>query len=384
MANGLAPYLLLQLAAIFDGKAGAKKITPPGFTKMLLEGPQPDVVSASKSDNMGNIRDVHFYYRQPGVAGASATTDNCDVDATITRREQVIPSTLFRKKTLFFDDSLIAQYDKEAKGIVKPNINGQGEIMELNDSNFKGVLKEVYDIIIEQVGRGLIADINNDLLGLQAAAFGVNNVSGSNAARMVNFPLNATNLSLQAGMTQVIAEARQNEFNLDDAYIIGGGLLDNYMVNAMYNAITPNQAGLNNAALNIAKKYFYDVATQSAWGANQFGIFDKGTTQFLDINRFVGFKAGHRPGSIFFNAPLPLVDSLGDTSLSKMNFDWQIEYSSCPQTISIDGTNQSVGRGWIVTISKSYYLVNQPTDMYQLSDRLFGSNGTLRYTATNA
>lgn len=384
MANGFAPYLLLQLAAIFDGKAGAKKITPPGFTKMLLDGPQPDVISSAKSDNMGNIRDVHFYYRQPGVPGQSATTDNCDVDATVTRRELVIPSTLFRKKTLFFDDTIIAQYNAEAKNIVKPNINGMGNMMALNESTFSGVLKEVYEIIIEQIGRGLIPDINNDLLNLQAASFGVNQVSGSNAARTVNFPLNATNLSLSSGMTQIIAEGRANEFNLDDSYIIGGGLLDNYMVNAMYGAQKPNQAGLDNAALNIAKKYFYDVATQSAWGANQFGVFDKGTTQFLDINRFVGFKAGSRPGSIFFNAPLPLVDSLGDGALSKMSFDWQIEYSSCPQTLTIDGTEQAVGRGWIVTISKSYYLVNQPSDMYAAGDRLLGNNGTLRYTLTNA
>jgi len=383
MANGFAPNLLMMLAAIFEGKAPAKKITPPGYLNMLLKNGTPVVVSTAKSDASGHVRDVKYWYRQPGKKGSSATSDNCDVDAKPSRLEGSIPSTLYRKRTLIFEDDQIAQYEQEASGIIKPATNGTGKIMLLTPDNFQGMLKEIYDTIIEQC-RGLIADINDDLLTTQVSAFGVNAVTGNNSAVTVNFPLSTASNPLTSGFTKLISDARNNEFNLADAMIVGSGLIDNYMIQHLANAKSTDQSGLNSAALTLASNYFFDIDAASAWGSNQFGVFDKGSVQFLEVNRFVGFKAGVRPGSIFFNAPLPLVDAFGDPAISKMNFDFQIRYVDCPQSIEIDGTPTSVGRGWIVTIGKSFAQVNLPDDLYQTGDRLEGNNGTLRYTATNS
>lgn len=383
MANGFAPNLLLMLAAIFEGKTPAKKITPPGYLNMLLKNGTPNVVSTAKGDASGHVRDVKYFYRQPGKKGSSATTDNCEVDAKPARLEGTIPSTLYRKRTLIFEDDQIAQYEQAASNIIKPATNGVGKVMLLTPDNFQGIMAEIYETIVEEC-RGLIADINDDLLTAQVTAFGVNAVSGSNAAVTVNFPLSTATNALTAGFTKLISDARNNEFNLSDAMIVGSGLIDNYMIQHLMNAKSADQSGLNSAALTMANNYFFDIDAASAWGANQFGVFDKGSVQFLEVNRFIGFKAGVRPGSIFFNAPLPLVDAFGDPTISKMNFDFQIRYVDCPQSIDIDGTPTSVGRGWVVTISKSFHQVNLPSDLYKTGDRLDGSNGTLRYTATNA
>jgi hypothetical protein len=383
MANGFAPNLLLMLASIFEGQAPAKKITPPGYLNMLLKNGTPNVVSTAKSDASGHVRDVKYWYRQPGKKGSSATTDNCDVDGKPARVEATIPSTLYRKRTLIFEDDQIAQYEKEASGIVKPATNGTGKIMLLTPDNFQGMLLEIYDTIIEEC-RGLIADINNDLLTAQSAAFGVNAVTGTNAAVTVNFTLSTATNPLTDGFTKLIDQAQQNEFNIQDAMLVGSGLINAYMIQHMFGAKGLAQNGLNTAALAMGKNYFFDIDAANAWGANKFGVFDKGSVQFLDVNRFTGFKAGVRPGSIFFNAPLPLADAFGDPSISKMNFDFQIRYIDCPQSVEIDGTPTDVGRGWIVTIGKSFHQVNLPSDLYKTGDRLEGNNGTLLYTASNS
>lgn len=381
MANGFAPNLLLQLAAIFNGQAPAKKITSPGYLNMLLRQGTPNVVSTAKGDASGHVRDVKFYFRKPGTKGTSATVDNCEVDAKPARFEATVPSTLYRKRTLLFEDDQIKQYNTEASNIVKPAINGPGQIMPLSADNFQGMLKEVYDTIIEEM-RGLVADINSDLLAAQAVAFGVNAVTGSNAVVPINFPLGLVN-PLNQGMTKIISDARVNEFDLANAFIVGSGLIDNYMVQHLFGAKSADSSGLNTAMLQAAKNYFYDIDAASAWGNNQLGIFDTNAVQFLEVNRYVGAFAGVRGKSIFFNAPLPIADSLGNADISKLNFDWQIWYSDCPQTIEIDGTPTAVGRGWIVTIGKSFHQVNLPSNLYPTGDRLEGNNGTIRYEATN-
>lgn len=383
MANGFAPNLLLQLSAIFNGQAPAAKITPPGYLNMLLKNGTPNVVSQAKSDELGHIRDVKYTYRQPGKKGQSGTTDDCAIDAVSARLESTIPVTAFRKRAIFFEDDLIAQYNTEASQIIRPATSGNGKIMLLSPDNFQGVLREIYEVIVENC-RGLIADINSDLLTTQAAAFGVNATTGNNNAVTVNFPLSTATNPLTAGFTKLISDARVNEFDISRAMIVGSGLIDNYMIQQMLGAKSADQSGLNSTALTIAQNYFHDIDAANAWGANQFGVFDFGSVQFLDVNRYTGFKAGVRPGSVFFNAPLPLMDSAGDASISKMNFDFQFKYSDCPESQEVGGETTALGRGWNLIISKSFEQVNLPSDLYQTGDRLSGNNGTLRYTATNS
>ena len=65
-------------------------------------------------------------------------------------------------------------------------------------------------------------------------------------------------------------------------------------------------------------------------------------------------------------------------------FDLQLKYIDCPTTVTVNGVNTTVNRGWEVIISKEFALWVQPTDAYAASDELAGSNGTLKYFVTNA
>jgi hypothetical protein len=86
---------------------------------------------------------------------------------------------------------------------------------------------------------------------------------------------------------------------------------------------------------------------------------------------------------------LPVVDSLGQGSMASFEFDVQLSYRTCPESVQIGTYNAdtnppvALGRGWNVILSCSYQTVNIPSDSYGSADRLYQTNGTFRYTATN-
>jgi hypothetical protein len=85
---------------------------------------------------------------------------------------------------------------------------------------------------------------------------------------------------------------------------------------------------------------------------------------------------------------LPVVDSSGDNQLSAYEFDFQLKYNDCPQTVTTDvygysGSSHAIGRGWILTLMSSYDIYLQPSSVWGAGDRMAGNNGTLLYTATN-
>jgi len=374
---GFAPYILLQGSEIQKRGYDGAKVTAKGYLELLLSQGTPNIVSQSVSDGSGHVKDVKYYYRQRGVAGLSRSTDNCDIDAIPVRLEANIPSTLFKVRSLLFDDAMIAQYEADASKLI--NIK-DGTV---KTGNFSGIMNEIYQIMIEQAN-GLLADINGDLLDLQAAAFGTNVVTGSNAAQTLNFDLSTATNPLNSGLTKLLTDARRNEIDITSATIVGSGLIDGLFIQQMMGAISTAQNGVNQSRLGLPK-YFYDPMASTRWGANQFGMFEKDSVQLLAVDRFVGPAfSGPKGTSQFFNIKLPITNSLGGTELSNVSFDCQFKYFDCPQTINVDGTPTAVGRGWNLIMSKSYYQVNKPSDSFNASDVLTGVNGTLRYTATNS
>jgi hypothetical protein len=64
--------------------------------------------------------------------------------------------------------------------------------------------------------------------------------------------------------------------------------------------------------------------------------------------------------------------------------DVQMKYIDCPTEITVgEGQPQTVNRGWQIILSKEYAMWVQPTDAYQASDPLEGTNGTLLYYIDN-
>ena len=367
MGKGLAQALLLTSREVFKQAAPIDKVTTPGFLQYLLMNNKPRVISDAKDDGSGYLRDVKLRYRQRGIPGKTVTTDDCSIQLKPAYLETTIPSTLFRALGLTFEDNEISYFERDAMAL------------QQNGGALTPLMKEIWETITEQLN-GFFGDINNDLLAAQAASFGRNIVSGSNAARTVNFPLTTTTNSLTAGMTQVMTDARVNEMRMNNAVVVGSGLIDAYYIQQPAKGIAQN--GLDTSRLALPN-YFYDAYAASAWGADQFGLFEKDAVQFVNICRFRGPKAGLKGGDFFFTLRFPIMDSLGQASLGDFEFDVQLTYRTCPSDVQVGTYNSTtnpplhLGRGWNVIIMSSYQSVNIPSNSYQTTDRLYGKQRNL-------
>lgn len=377
MANGFAPYLLKQASELLrtPDLIPAYKITPIGFTNLLLESNASKVLSVAKSDS-GHVRDVRVSHKKRAIAGSSSTTDSCSNAATSARYEYTIPALSYRQIAMHFSDDTVAQYTKEASDIVANPVSG---------GMFKGIMREVFEELLANLN-GLLGDVNNDLLTDMSTQFGTN-ASGTST---INFPLDGTTNDYTEGLTGLMTDLMVNEIRPNNVAIVGGGIITGAMMQLQKGAIGLNQSGLNNSALGMPK-FYYDLDSQSVWGTNHFGVFDLDSVGLVLYPRFTGFRAGEKGDSVFFNITLPIVDSLG--MVIPINIDMQLKYYDCPTDIETrsyvspyyETTGvETVARGWRLIASLNYALNVTNTNAFKTSDRLFGSNGTLDYVASNS
>jgi hypothetical protein len=369
MGKGLANALLIASREAFRGSTPIDKLTTPGFLQYLLGNNKPDIIGQGKDDGSGYIRDIKLRFRKRGVPGQSSTSDDCSLQVKPAYAEYTVPSTSYRALGLAFEDDVIAKFEQDAMAQVSAG-----------NPTMTGIMKDTYEAIIEQAN-GLFADINNDLLAMQAASWGKNVATGLNTAKTINFALSNTTNPLTAGMTAIMSDAMQNEMKIANATIVGDGLINNYYLQQAAKSF--DQSGVNTSQLALPK-FYYDPYATAAWGANRFGLFEKDAVQFVNVCRFRGAKAGQKGSDFFMTLRLPVVDSLGQGNLAGFEFDVQLTYRTCPSTESIGGSSVALGRGWNIIISCAYQTVNIPATSYASTDRLFQCNGTLLYTATNA
>jgi hypothetical protein len=369
MANGFMPGLLLTEEQVFNGISPSKKITPLGYLSFLLDNPAAQIISAS-TENEGHIRDVKIKYRPRGVAGKSVTTDDCSIQATPAYKEASVPALSFRKNGTFLSYDDVRKYEVEASK----------SVMIGRPAPPMGIMMELWNILVEKAN-GLLQDVDQDLLTAQAAAFGKNVTTGLNTAKTINFPLSTTSNPLTQGLTMLMTDVMENEIRQDNFAIVGAGLIHNVYAQMGYN--TANTKDQNYPGGNLFPKPYWDWNVSTKFGANQFGVFEKGSVQFINVNKWGGDFGGDKLSSWLFTLNLPIVTSDG-TSLQGFKFDAQLRHIDCPQDVTIDGVVTSVGRGWILDLMVNYSQFNIPADAYDAADRLTGNNGTLRYAATNA
>ena len=131
-------------------------------------------------------------------------------------------------------------------------------------------------------------------------------------------------------------------------------------------------------------RFFFDKDTATVLGANQIGVYAPGSVKFISRMKYVGPYAGQKGTSIFFTMALPVAEfGCAPDCLNDLRFDIQMKYIDCPTSVTVNGTAQTVNRGWQFIISKDYSLWVQPDDAYRVTDPLGGTNGTLRYNITN-
>ena len=373
MALGYAPYLLQHLKAVAADNAPETKVTPTGFLKLLLENNPllqiPDFEKLRLSNGEGNIRQVQLKYLQRALTSQTSTSDDCDNDLIPAYAETTLTAVTFRKISFFITDQDIALYEEQAAQTV-----AQG----LPPTPF---MQEHLTTLMSLVN-GLVGAINKDLIS--RVVFGKNITTGSNAATDINIPQDATVHNLSYGIGKLLADAQDNEF-AGMPLLAGGGLFNTFMNEKGFT--TAGFTGIDNGRALSQLKWYYDNYTQAAsgaWGANKIGMFSKGSVGFVDLQKYIGFRAGTKGISTFFQISLPVMPSQNDGTADLMTFDAQLRYIDCPTEISTGYSTVTVNRGWQLIISKNYDLFQLPSDAYQSGDVLSGNNGALLYNVTNS
>lgn len=377
MSLGIRQAILLAQREVFRNASPQFKLTPAGYLDYLLSQNKPQIISANVDDrSSGYIKDVKVRFKKRFGAGKSVTTDDCSVQAKPAYYEQSIPSLAFRKISLFFDWNTIETFTENALAVQSKGTPGTPVMTEVIDS-------------MQAALNGLIADINVDLLGSQVSSFGTNVVAGNNSARTVNFPLSTVTNPLTQGMTMVMSDAMANEISLNGSHIVGSGIINNYYLNQAVKGL--DAAGVDSTRFNMPM-FHYDPYAAAEWGSNQFALLEQDAIQFINICKFRGPKSGRWGNSQFGTITWPIVDSLGGgEGLRTLEFDFQAKEVDCPQEGVIigggeayGGSTENTGRGLQFDLMCNYAQVNIPSDAYASTDRLYQTNGTLRYTATNS
>lgn len=376
MPNGYATPILQHIAAV-TGTNPAKKLSPLGMLSMVLTAMDGSTQLLNSRDELGHTRDLTVKYRKRVLE--SAVSDEgmtCDSGATPVYNEFGLPGFIQRTYQLFVPDSLIRQYTTDASQFVVmdngiPNIRKQTNAM-----------KEVYDMFIEG-GGAVLRSINKSLVTLMSTQFGDNTVTGDNLARALSFSLGTTGMN--DAMVQLISDWRENEFS-DSVMMVGNGPFANY---DLIRQILSNQAsdqGINQSALsNMIPKVYFDKDTRAIWGANQIGVFEKGSVHFITRNDYVGSFGRTIGNSTFFTMALPVSEYNGIPveNLDKLLFDIQVKEFDCATELTINGVvSTTSGPGVLININKQFNLFTKPTGIYDPADPLYGTNGTLRYAIT--
>lgn len=374
MNLGVANAILISQLAAFKGAATQNKITPVGSLAAILENSVPNVISKSKDDGSGYIRDVKIRGRKRMPSGLTNTSDDCIVNSEPDHFEQTIPSLSTRSYGVFYEFDTIETYTENALALTR----GAGSIQ---------MAQEFVDGIMSKMN-GLIADINADIFTAIASNFGTHAASGSNAVRTVNFPLAATNNNLAQGITQLMTDMALNETMWNQLKVCGAGLSFAYWMQHMQNMVSANQSGINTAAVTHPKYYFDPYAPTALGAANEFVVMDKDAVQFLNVCKFRGYKGMIKGDSEFGTMPVSLTDSLGNP-LRNLELDVQVKYNTCPSDIEIleDAAYPSAvskGRGVSIFLIARFAPVFQSASAFVSTDRLYQNNGVWNYLATNA
>jgi hypothetical protein len=368
MANGYCPALLRHIRDIAAGNTPGRRLSPAGFTAMLLNF-QNSLVSPINDSwkSNGHVQGMTLKYRRRPTEADVTDEDNCEINSIPQYLEWNIPNLLYRQHSFFLSDEEIQKYCDEASrsvSIGRPATQ---------------IMQEHYEVIIEAT-QALMRSINTALVTAMATQFGDNLVSGSNTGRVINIAKAGTDMTLDDGFIALLSDMRENEI-CDDTAIVGGGLFSAFDLSRAM--LCCSNAGIDLGRLGLPRFYF-DKDTQAIWGQDSIGVFTPGSVKFLSRNRYVGAFAGQKGNSTFFTMPLPVNELYcADSNLRDLIFDVQLRYIDCPTTIDVAGVPTVVNRGWQFIISKLFGLWVLPTDGYNAGDVLEGTNGTFKYFITN-
>lgn len=366
---GFAAAILVHLKFLMGENYPGTKIVPSGFLKMLIQnnpslrvsGVNGETIDGLKrSTASGHIRDVRIKYLPRITSSQVVDTDDCDNNVGFQYTESSLNTPLFSKLGFRLEWDFVERYQNEASKLVK--VGSKPDFVVLNE-----LLEQLMHCV-----SGIVENMDTKLIG--SVVFGVNQTTGNNAAKVININRSADTFDLSAGVTEILSDTMENEF-VGSPLIVGSGLMNKYNI--------AQKTGAPNASGQSGFNWNFDVNTAGVWGANQVAAFAKGAVGFVDVDKYIAWKAGRFGTSEFAQIMIPVESGVEGLPPVTMTLNLQIREIDCPDEAFDGYETRPMGRGYQVLISKNFGLFQQPLDAYQATDRLTGTNGALRYEITN-
>lgn len=368
MSNGFAPYLLKSINELAGEDDPQFKITPSGFLKMLLAANTVRGARALElSTPQGQKRQVFVKYQRRYPLSAVQENDNCDIDVSPQYLESELLNARIAKLGIYISFADLRRFMDDAVETVKAGNPSTPFMRELVQS-----IMTAANAIVGKMDQRLLDDVT----------WGVNAVTGTNAAVTVNINKDATKNDLESGVTKLLADAFENEM-WGNLQIVGSGLFKNYELQKLASVASLNGVDVSRFT---GYQFYGDLYAKAStkFGTNQVGVFSQGSMGFVDLNKYIGAFAGQLGVSQLFQMTLPVATGQNDGTTEALTFDVQLRPIDCPTTLlNGQGDEVTYDKGYALYISKNYGLWQVPSDAYNTTDRLNGVNGALRYVITN-
>ena len=370
MANGLGycPALLRTIEQVAGDNAPSRKLHNAGFMAMLNCCANSSVNPINDgSDDVGHTRALTVSYRQRPTVDQVQTEEDCDINRIPVKAEWSLPGYTHLQHSQYLSDEEVSKFCEEAsreRSIGTPPTR----IME----EHYGLFLESANVVMKAANRELVTDA--------ATQFGINVTIGSANGKVINIERQGNQLILDNGIVDMMRDFQENEI-CGEPCLVGGGLFTAYEMQRA--SMCCNSAGVDLSRTGIPR-FFFDKDTQSIWGENTVGAFAPGSVKLLERLKYKrSFAGGPKGASFFFTAPLPIGEFGCADPCQMTEFDVQLKYIDCPTTVTVNGSETTVSRGWQLIVSKNVALWVQPRNGYANGDELDSTNGTLKYFITN-
>jgi len=366
MADGYCPPLLDTLAQLAGENDPQAKITPPGFTGLLMENnPSLQVISGLTTTTAEGHKKVITYKYQPRYSDSVVTDEkSCDGGVTTQYLEASITNPYEVAANIYIEDSEIAKFCEDASRTVSVGKPATSLMAE-----------HTYSIV--RLANALVSRVDKRLL--EAIVWGINPNTGVNTAKVVNINSDKSVNKLTDGIVDILQDASVAEI-YGQLLIAGSGNMNRYELQNIAAVAALN--GIDTSRFSGYKWYNDNKAsTATGWGTNIVGVFEKGSVGFVDGNIYTGFRAGKKGTSEFFQLTIPVIVN---GRMVDMIFDAQLKYYDCKfEDINNYGNLVTYNPGYKLILSKTFGLFQWPTNVYGTGDVLEGYNGAMKYEITN-
>lgn len=338
LGQGFRPYLLQHIKSVVgNAQTPQYKLDYHGFLNLLKSQQQPEILRLNNT--AGHKNSVQIYYKQRYTKSFTGTNeaDVCNVTNIEPRREMTVELSSFRFIALSLEDETVARYEDEASRSVAVGLPATKIMNEM--------LEEIF-----RAANALLQGVNEDLQTIAVANIGVNRRTGNNASSTINLNKQGTVITLDNGLTQIQSDYMIN-LGSGTPQVWGSGLFNNFMLSLPARGM--NQAGYNPVIDAAGMQFYFDQSSATVLGTNQIVVAQPNVIQWVEYLQYTGFKAGQFPGnSIFGTIPLPMY--MNETQVKPIEFDFQLRYNDCAQTITDQyyGTTLTMQKGWTLILSK--------------------------------